>query len=223
MALAVSRALSQGYQIDPDAFFLLSELSLQRDVEPILKSVIEKKESLKADRVILKADFDQFIAPDEVRGRAAVGAEDLAADVVVVSDPTDTISPVEAEEGFKRLFQDRYSHLLDIARQRPDSKNIVSIESGREMRERGYKIAGLLSSRNSRKGGGVELVLDDPTGSAKLYCGDEVAGSALALPLDSLVVAEVALGKAGSFTRRICCSPTSRRGSRWDRRAGYTP
>lgn len=199
MALAVSRVLSQGYQIDPDAFSLLSELSLQRDVEPILKSVIDKKESLKADRVILKADFDQFIAPDEAQGRASVSSEDLVADVVVVSDPTDTIGPVEAEEGFKKLFQDRYSHLLDIARQRPDSKNIVSIESGREVRERGYKIAGLLSSRNSRKGGGVELVLDDPTGSAKLYCGDEVAGSALALPLDSLVVAEVAIGKGGQL------------------------
>ena len=70
------------------------------------------------------------------------------------------------------------------------------------MREKEYKIAGLVSSRNSRKGGGVELVLDDPTGSARLYCGDEVADSALALPLDSLVVAEVALGKTGQLYAR---------------------
>ncbi len=207
MALAVSRVLSQGYQIDPDAFSLLSELSARGDVEPILRSVIEKKESLKSERVILRSDLDEFAPRDEVRSRVAVDSHDLAADLVVVSDPTHSIAPIEAEDGFKRLFQDRYSHLLDIARQRPDSKSIVSIEAGRDMREKGYKIAGLVSSRNSRKGGGVELVLDDPTGSARLYCGDEIADSALALPFDSLVVAEVALGKTGQLYARDLVLP----------------
>jgi DNA polymerase II small subunit len=199
MALAVSRALSQGYQIDPDAFSLLSELSSEGDVEPILRAIIEKKQSLGKERVILKSDFDEFVLKDDVQSRVAVDSHDLAADLVVVSDPTVDIKPVEAEDGFKRLFQDRYAHLLGIARQRPDSKNITSIESGREMRDRDYKIAGLVSSRNSRKGGGVELVLDDPTGTAKLYCGEEVASSALALPFDSLVIADVGLGKTGQL------------------------
>jgi DNA polymerase II small subunit len=207
MALAVSRVLSQGYQIDPDAFALLSELSARGDVGLILKSVIQKKESVKADRVILKSDFDEFVPSGELENRVAIDPADLMADVIVVNDPTGIIAPIEAEAGFKKLFQDRYSHLLEIARQRPDSKNIVSIESGKETRERGYRIAGLLSSRNSRKGGAVELVLDDPTGSAKLYCGEEVADSALLLPLDSLVVAEVALGKSGQLYARELLLP----------------
>jgi DNA polymerase II small subunit len=207
MTLAVSRALSQGYQLDPDAFSLLSELSEKGDVEPILKSVIEKKELLKTERVILKSDLDEFVPRDEVYSRVTVDSHDLVADLVVVTDPTHSIGPIEAEEGFKKLFQDRYSHLLEIARQRPDSKNVTSIESGREMREKGYKIAGLVSSRNSRKGGGVELVLDDPTGSARLYCGDEIADSALALPFDSLVVADVAIGKTGQLYARDLILP----------------
>jgi DNA polymerase II small subunit len=207
MALAVSRVLLQGYQIDPDAFSLLSELSAKGDVEPILKSVIEKKESSRAERVILKTDVDEFVPKNEVFNRVVVDSHDLAADLTIVSDPTDSIRPIEAEDGFKRLFQDRYSHLLEIARQRPDSKNISTIESGREMREKDYKIAGLVSSRNSRKGGGVELVLDDPTGSARLYCGNEVADSALALPFDSLVVASVALGKTGQLYARDLLLP----------------
>jgi len=207
MALAVSRVLSQGYQIDSDAFLLLSDLSSKGDVEPILRSIIEKKESLKSERVILKSDFDEFVPRDEMQNRVVVDSHDLPADLVVVSDPTGDIRPVEAEDGFKRLFQDRYSHLLGIARLRPDSKNITSIESGKEMRDKEYKIAGLVSSRNSRKGGGVELVLDDPTGSAKLYCGDEVAESALALPFDSLVVADVALGKTGQLYARNLVLP----------------
>src|SRR5271169_6036063 len=114
MTLAVSRALSQGYQIDPDAFLLLSELSSKREVEPILRSIIEKKESLKNERVILKSDFAEFVLRDETPNRVAVDSHDLAPDLVVVSDPTVDIRPVEAEDGFKKLFQDRYSHLLGI-------------------------------------------------------------------------------------------------------------
>src|ERR1022692_712990 len=109
MGLAVSRVLSQGYQIDPDAFSLLSELSAKGEVEPILKSVIEKKELLKIDRVILKSDLDKFVPREEGRGRVVVDPADLVADVTVLSDPTDKIRPVEAEDGFKKLFQDRYS------------------------------------------------------------------------------------------------------------------
>jgi DNA polymerase II small subunit len=197
LAVAVSKALSRGYQIDADAFSLLSELSASGgNIEPILKSVIDKKDSVEGTRTISRSDLDQFVprAGEEIR---AVGNDQLVADVQIASDPTDTIAPIEAKEGFKRLFQDRYSHLLEIAKQRPDAKNIVTIESGKETKEKGYKIAGLLSSRNSKKGGGVEIVLDDPTGSARLYCGDQAASSALALPLDSLVVAEVSLGKSG--------------------------
>jgi DNA polymerase II small subunit len=205
MALAVSRALSQGYQIDPDAFSLLSELSTKLTVESILKSVIDKKESAKAERVIQRSDLDQFI-PGEAP-RASVNSEELVADVVVYSNPTESIAPIEAQEGFKRLFRDRYSHLLEIAKQRPDSKNITPIKSGVEVRERSYKIAGLLSSRNSRKGGGVDIVLDDVTGSARVFCGDEVAESALALPLDSLVVAEVGVGKGQQLYARDLLLP----------------
>lgn len=205
MTLAVSRALSQGYQIHPDAFSLLSELSAKGDVEPILKSIIDGKESSKSERVIVKADLDRFL-PREER-REELSSSELAAEVVIVSDPTGSIEPIEAEVGFKRLFQDRYAHLLEIARQRPDSKNITTIETGRDTRDKSYKIAGLVSNRSSKKGGGVELVLDDPTGTARLYCSDEVAGSALALPLDSLVVAEVALGKTGQLYARELTLP----------------
>lgn len=198
MAVAVSKALSQGYQIDPDAFALLSELSANGAVEPILKSVIEKKRSAGDERTISRSDIDELVPREPSAGRDAEIGE-LVADLVIANDPTASIRPAEAEDGFKRLFQDRYSHLLEIARQRPDSKNITSIESGREIRDKEYKIAGLVSSKTSRKGGGVEVVLDDPTGSARLYCGDSVADSALALPLDSLAVAEVAVGKSGQI------------------------
>jgi len=200
MTGAVSRALSQGYQIEPDAFTLLSELSAKGDVEPILNSVIKRKEASKAERVILRTDLDRFVPREEGAGeRSVVDVGELVAEIVVESDPTYSIEPVEAEEGFKRLFLDRYKHLLEIAKRRPDSKNIVSIKSAKDGKEKEYKVAGLVSSKNSLKGGGVELVLDDPSGSARIYCGDSMAKAALMLPLDGLAMADVGHGKSGGL------------------------
>ncbi len=199
LAVAVSNVLSQGYQIEPDAFSLLGELSSTDDVGILLKSVIEMKESLKAERVIRKSDLDQFSSRGSTERPEGPGPEDLPADVSIISDPTSEIAPIEAEDGFKRLFKDRFSHLLEIAKRRPDSKNIVPIESARGGRDKTQRIAGLLSSRVSKKGGGVELVLDDPTGTARVHCGDDVADTALAVPFDSLVVAEVSAGRGGQL------------------------
>ncbi|MDA4116870.1 MAG: metallophosphoesterase [Thaumarchaeota archaeon] len=200
LAFAVSKVLSQGYQIEPDAFSLLIELSSREDVGAILRTVIERKESLKTERVIRRSDLDVFLPRGgEEERRSSVVPEDFPADVSIVSDPTTQISPAEAEDGFKKLFQDRFLHLLEIAKRRPDSKNIVPIESARDGREKSQRIAGLLSSRVSKKGGGVELVIDDPTGSAKLYCGDDVSDVALAFPFDGLVIAEVAPGRGGQL------------------------
>lgn len=197
--MAVSRALSRGYQIEPDAFSALLELCARGEVGPVLNSVMEAKESSKAERIIGRADLDRFGVGQEPEGREGITASELVADVAVISDPTHEISPIEAEEGFKKLFLDRYSHLLEIAKKRPDSKGVVSIELGKGNRDKEHKIAGLVSSRNSKKGGNVELVLDDPTGSARVYCGDAIAETALAMPLDSLVVAAVSYGKNGQL------------------------
>jgi len=195
LALLVSRVLARGYQIEPDAFSFLSELPVDLDIESFLATVIENKSS-EADRTIRKSDLADVLPREH--GEASASEGDVIPDVVVVADPTNEIAPMEAEEGFKRLFQDRYSHLLAIVRRRPDSKNIVPIQSVKQSNEKSRKVAGLLSSRNSRKGG-AEIVLDDPTGSLKVSCNEDVAGVAMAVPLDSMVIVDVSGGKGGQL------------------------
>jgi DNA polymerase II small subunit len=197
MAVVVSRVLSRGYQLDPSAFSALTELSGKEDVGLILESIIKRKEAEHADKVILGSDVSRSVDRAEGPTQPSVRPEELSADLIVVSDPTTSIKPAEAEAGFKALFQDRYAHLLELVRQRPDSQNVATIETAKRMEEREYKVAGLVSSRVSKKGGGVELVLDDDTGNMRLFCNDEVAEKALSLPLDGLVVAEVSQGKGG--------------------------
>ena len=194
---AISKALSEGYQIDGEAFGIISGLPPGTDIELLVKNAIRRKVG-NEDKVIRKADIEQVI-PQELLAiqEPVLRISGEAGEIEVLSDPTDQIAPAEADIGFKKLFQDRYWRLLGIARRRPDSRNISNIESMKAMKGQKLdkmKIAGLLSSRNS-KHGNVELTIDDPTGTARIQCNDEFAAMAMKIPLDSFVVAELSGGK----------------------------
>ncbi len=198
---AISKALSEGYQIDGEAFGVISGLPLGTDIELLVKNAIRRK-AVNEDRVIRKADIEQVIPQELLATQEPVlRISGEAGEIVVMSDPTDQIAPAEADIGFKKLFQDRYWRLLGIARRRPDSRNISNIESMKAMKGQKLdkmKIAGLLSSRNS-KHGNVELTIDDPTGTARIQCNDEFATIAMKIPLDSFVVAELSGGKGSQI------------------------
>src|SRR5271154_1083144 len=152
MMRAVSKALSEGYQIDGGAFELLSKLPPDVDVELLVYHVIRGKAET-GERTLTKADVEEFI-PKEILspGEPALVISGEPGEIEVVSDPTTQIAPAEADLGFKKLFQDRYWRLLGIARRRPDSRNISNIESMKGQKVDKMKVAGLLSSRNSKHG-----------------------------------------------------------------------
>jgi DNA polymerase II small subunit len=193
---AVSKALSEGYQIDGEAFELISRLPPEVDVELLVNHAIRRKAE-KGERMVTRADVEELIpkeifSPDE----PALRVSGEPGEIEVMSDPTTQIAPAEADIGFKKLFQDRYWRLLGIARKRPDSKNLVSIESVKGQKVEKVKIGGLISSRDSRRGN-VELTIDDPTGSIRIHCKEECADLAMRIPLDSFVLAEVSKGRGG--------------------------
>jgi DNA polymerase II small subunit len=193
---AVSKALSEGYQIDGEAFELISGLPPGTDVELLVKNAIRKKTG-NADKVIRKADVEQVIPQDLLAVQEPLlRVSGEAGEIEVLSDPTSQIAPAEADIGFKKLFQDRYWRLLGIARKRPDSRNISNIEAMKGQKVDKMKVAGLLSQRNS-KHGNVELLIDDPTGTARIQCNDELASAAMKIPLDSFVMVEMSWSKGG--------------------------
>jgi len=195
---AVSKALSEGYQIDGGAFELLSKLPPDVDVELLVYHVIRRKTET-GERTLTKADVEEFI-PKEILSPSeptlVISGE--PGEIEVVSDPTTQIAPAEADLGFKKLFQDRYWRLLGVARRRPDSKNMVSIESVKGQKVEKVKVGGLISSRDSRRGN-VELTIDDPTGSVRIQCREDCADDAMRIPLDSFVLAEVSRARGGQL------------------------
>ena len=163
-----------------------------------MESVIRKKK-VGTDTMIRRSDLEDSV-PRELLGveESEFRPQGEPAEMEILSDPTGQISPSDADVGFKKLFQDRYWRLLGVARQRPDSKNIASVKSTKESKVTKVRIAGLLSSRNSRPQG-VELVVEDTTGSARVQCNDDLSTAAMKFPLDSFVIAEVSTGKGGQL------------------------
>jgi DNA polymerase II small subunit len=196
VARVVSKALSEGYQLDGEAFDLISRLPSEVDGELIVNHAIRRKAET-GERILTKADVEEFI-PKEILsvGESVVTVSTEPGDIEVVSDPTAQIAPAEADIGFKKLFQDRYWRLLGVARKRPDSKNLQDIETVKGQRADKMKIGGLVSSRDSRRGN-VELTIDDPTGTIRVQCKEECVDAALRIPLDSFVLAEVSRGRSG--------------------------
>lgn len=184
--------------MDTEAFQFLSGLPSTIDSENLIEIVIRRKR-VGTDTIIHKADLEGSVPQELLPVDTTEGpVVHETGEIQVLSDPTNQIAPSEADIGFKKLFQDRYWRLLGVARQRPDSKNIASVQSTKGSKVNKVRIAGLLSSRNS-KHENVELVVEDPTGSARVQCGDDLSGLAMKLPLDSFVIAEVSSGKGGQL------------------------
>lgn len=201
---ALSRALSEGYQVNVEAFDFLSGLPREVDVEVLVNHVIRIKSQL-GEKVITRADIERLV-PEQVASPGEVVSALEPGEIEVVSDPTDQIAPVEADIGFKKLFQDRYWRLLGVARKRPDSKNMVNVESVKGKNVEKVKLGGLVSARDTRKGN-VELTIDDPTGSIKVQCREECADSALRVPLDSFVLAEISRARGGQIFASSITTP----------------
>lgn len=199
---AIARVLSSGYIFDSKAFDLISGLPTEIDVDSLVERLLEHKVgSPREAKVVTEEDVVSVLPPNlasEGRKEQVVGNE--PADLEIVSDPTPAIAPVEANEGFNRLFRDRYERLLSVVKGRLDAKGIGSVASVKGVAQgKKTKVAGLLSNRINRRSN-VEITLDDPTGTLRIVCQDAaVTRAAMEAPLDSLLVAEISRSKSGQL------------------------
>lgn len=198
----VTRALSSGFMLDVSVFDLLNRLPPEVNATEIIDRVIAKKSTEPSiERRITKQDLEGFLPAEFATHRSEPEPEslDLESEIEVVIDPTLRIAPIKADDGYKKLFRDRYERLLSIVQKRPDMRGLSSVESVRAMSNgQRKKVAGLLSNKVNKRGS-VELSIDDPTGIIRVTCSEAGMKPALRLPLDSLVVAEVSRSKAGQF------------------------
>ena len=197
---AITRVLSSGYMLDAKAFEMISKPPVGMDVDVIVDRLLEQKAGAIGDaKVITEEDVAKLMPREEPQEEKHTALRD-SAQLEVLSDPTQAISPAEGAEGFGRLFQDRYQRLFSIVRERLDTKGSGAVSAAKSLVPgKRIKVAGLLSDRSSRRGG-VELRVDDPTGTLRMVCRDKVVEkAALEAPLDSMVVVEVSKAKSGQL------------------------
>ncbi|MBI3860136.1 MAG: DNA-directed DNA polymerase II small subunit [Thaumarchaeota archaeon] len=199
---AVARVLSSGYLIDAKAFELISKLPPEVDLEGLAERLLRLKEETSGQaKVVTEEDVIKVLPADSVvvQREDPVGSSEPS-ELEVVSDPTPAIAPAEAYEGFNRLFRDRYTRLASIVRERLDAKSLTSVSGAKGVvAGKKVRLSGLLSARNNRRSK-VEVTVDDPTGTLKVLCQDEmVARSAMQAPLDSMVVMEISRSRAGQL------------------------
>ena len=196
---AISRALESGFVFDAKAFEAISKLPPGFDVEGMLERVLVQKEASET-RVISEADLGPFMPVQTAQPQAPEYALAEPADVEVMSDPTMAIAPLDANEGYGRLFSDRYSRLMTMVRSRPDTRSAVGTMGGRAVQQgQRIKVAGLLSAKVNRRTA-MDITIDDPNGTLKLTCqGDAAVAVAQEAPLDSMVVADVSRARSGQL------------------------
>ena len=167
---AVARVLSSGYMLDAKAYEMISRLPPGTDVDGLVEKLLEMKAgSPEEAKVITEADVRRLIPQEAPQEHEGVSVSDVA-ELEVISDPTQAISPADGAEGFGKLFRDRYQRLFSIVRERLDTKSSASVSTTKNLAPgKKVKVAGLLSDRSSKRGV-VELKVDDPTGTLKVVC-----------------------------------------------------
>lgn len=200
---AIARVLAAGYMLDAKAFEIIDKAPAEVDVDRLVDKLLERKTETPNDatKMITESDVVRAIPDVSSLDREHEGIDvNEPSDLEIVSDPTLAIAPAEASNGFNKLFNDRYERLSAILRNRLDAKGTISVADVKKLpSNKREKIAGLLSDRSNRKGY-VELKLDDPTGVIRVICQDKlVEETALRVPFDGMVVAEISRGKTGRF------------------------
>ena len=195
---ALSEVLSNGYQILPDAFELLRSLDVEHDVVHLIRVIIQIKSVEGYNKFeITKQDIQNLLPRPVVRAETNDN-EIIECDIKINSNAS--VKPIESDgiEGFRSLMNSRFMKLLKIVKQRPDSSQIQKI-SRLVSNNKPSKIAGLLMDKKIRRTG-IEVTIDDDTGSITVYATDEgIKKKMIDLLTDQFVVADIGSGNQGKF------------------------
>ena len=207
IAKAVAEALSEGVQVGPEALSLLVSISEKLDpVEIVNKAIREVRKTHNVTTLtqeelskvlpveLLEYDQSNIVEPDVIG--------DLTIDLKVSNDIS--VLPPSGIEAFHGLLLSRFSKLLKILQERPDSSQIVSISALKVDPKRTQRIVGLVLDKSVRRNG-IVLVIDDM--NAKITCiisADELKNDAMSILLDQMVMLDIIVRTGGvSYVKNI--------------------
>ena len=187
LSFVLNYALNKGFQIHPDAFKILDDITDSKKLEKIIKEIVKEKTRQKQYQ-INQNDLETYL-----------GIKDdpsLQNELKVLSDPSLKITSGEGVKGYNALFSSRFNKLKRIISERPESKMLKSIAVVKSAKlENDVYVCGLVTARNAERNI-TKLVLEDPSGSFEgIIFDEELQKSAGTLLLDQFVMVRVTSAK----------------------------
>ena len=191
LSFVLNYALNKGFQIHPDAFKILDDITDSKKLEKIIKEIVKEKTRQKQYQ-INQNDLETYL-----------GIKDdpsLQNELKVLSDPSLKITSGEGVKGYNALFSSRFNKLKRIISERPESKMLKSIAVVKSAKlENDVYVCGLVTARNAERNI-TKLVLEDPSGSFEgIIFDEELQKSAGTLLLDQFVMVRVTSAKSSGL------------------------
>ena len=187
LSFVLNYALNKGFQIHPDAFKILDDITDVKQLEKIIKEIVKEKTRQKLFQ-INQNDLETYLGIKD--------DPNLLNEVKIISDPTSKVTSGEGVKGYNSLFSSRFNKLKRIVSDRPESKMIKAISVVKTTKlENDVYVCGLVTMRNAERNI-TKLVLEDPSGSFEgIIFDDELQKTAGTLLIDQFVMARVASAK----------------------------
>ncbi len=204
LSFALNYALNKGFQIHPDAFKILDEITDVKQLEKIIKEIVKEKTKQKLFQ-INQNDLETYLGIKD--------DPNLQNEMKVLSDPTSKITSGEGVKGYNALFSSRFNKLKRIISDRPESKMIKAISVVKSKLQKEWEVennvyvCGLVTTRNAERNI-TKLVLEDPSGSFEgIIFDEELQKTAGTLLIDQFVIARVATSKNSGLMIKDLISP----------------
>ena len=204
LSFVLNYALNKGFQIHPDAFKILDEITDVKQLEKIIKEIVKEKTKQKLFQ-INQDDLETYLGIKD--------DPNLQNEVKVLSDPTSKITSGEGVKGYNALFSSRFNKLKRIISDRPESNKIKSISIVKSKLQKEWEIeknvyvCGLVTTRNAERNI-TKLVLEDPSGSFEgIIFDEELQKTAATLLIDQFVIARVTSTKNSGLLIKDLISP----------------
>ena len=156
LSFALNYALNKGFQIHPDAFKILDDITDAKQLEKIIKEIIQEKTKRKQFQ-INQDDLETYLGIKD--------DPNFQNELKILSDVTSKVTSGEGVKGYNALFSSRFNKLKRIVSDRPESKMLKSVAVVKTTKlENDVYVCGLVNARNAERNI-TKLVLEDPSGS----------------------------------------------------------
>lgn len=127
--------LSFGFQVEKEAFDLLKKLAQEQDIEDLMHKILKYIKKLPDKPVFITKDIiDKNISQKEpVIKSTSFGrifkpiSKEISSELEILLDPTEKICSTDKINSLIKYFQDRFTRIKKLLRERLDVKNTISV------------------------------------------------------------------------------------------------